>query len=80
MTREAAKLFPPGFFDRPTPTPQEQGKQKADGLRLAAKTLRDLAARGMNRHRYTHEAAKLEAEADSIMKANKLHDRNMEKE
>lgn len=74
MKREAAKLFPPGFFDKPTPTPEEQARQKADGLRLAAKTLRELAARGMNRHRYTHEAAKLEAEADALTANNNRRD------
>jgi hypothetical protein len=65
--REAARLFPPGFWDKPQPTPEEQLKAKVDGRRLAAKTLRDLAARGMNRHRYTHEAAKLDAQADALI-------------
>jgi hypothetical protein len=67
MKREAKRLFPPGFWDKPQATPEEQLKQKVDGIRLAAKTLRDLAARGMSRHRYTHEAAKLEAQADSLL-------------
>jgi hypothetical protein len=68
MKREAAKLFPPGFWDKPVPTPEEQAKNKAAGLRLAANTLRDLAARGMNSRRYTREAAELEQQADSILK------------
>jgi hypothetical protein len=68
LKREAARLFPPGFWDKPQTTPEEQLKAKIDGIRLAAKTLRDLAARGMNRHRYTYEAAKLEAQADSMSK------------
>ena len=72
MKREAARLFPPGYWDAPPKTQEQIAKEKADGLRLAAKTLRDLAARGMNRHRYTHEAAKLETEAASIMKAVKV--------
>jgi hypothetical protein len=67
MRREARRLFPPGFWDKPQATPEEQLKQKVDGLRSTAKTLRDLAARGMNRHRYTKDAAKLEAQADSML-------------
>jgi predicted ribosome quality control (RQC) complex YloA/Tae2 family protein len=67
IKREATKLFPPGFFDKPTLTPEEQAKQKADRLRLSAKKLRDLAARGMNRHKYTREAAKMESQADVLM-------------
>jgi hypothetical protein len=72
MKRETARLFPPGFWDKPQPTQEEQLKQKVAGIRLAAKTLRDLAARGMNRHRYTHEAAKLEAKADELLANNDL--------
>ena len=68
MKREAAKLFPPGFWDKPVPTPEEQAKNKADGLRRTAKTLRDLAARGMCSRKYIREAARLEEQADSILK------------
>ena len=68
MKREAAKLFPPGFWDKPAPTPEELAKQKADMLLRTAKTLRDLAARGMNSRKYTREAAKLEEQANSILK------------
>lgn len=68
MKREAAKLFPPGFWDKPVLTPEEQAKNKADELRRTAKTLRDLAARGMNSRRYAREAAELEQQADSILK------------
>ena len=68
MKREAAKLFPPGFWDKPASTPEDLAKQKADVLRRTAKTLRDLAARGMNCRRYTREAAKLEEQANSILK------------
>ena len=68
MKRESAKLFPPGFWDKPASTPGDLAKQKADVLRRTAKTLRDLAARGMNCCRYTREAAKLEEQANSILK------------
>ena len=68
MKREAAKLFPPGFWDKPASTLEEQTRNKADGLRRTAKTLRDLAARGMNSRRYVREAAKLEEQADAILK------------
>ncbi len=68
MKREAAKLFPPGFWDKPTPTPEELAKQKADMLLRTAKTLRDLAARGMCSRKYAREAAKLEEQANSLLK------------
>lgn len=68
MKREAAKLFPPGFWDRPAPTLEEQTKNKADELRRTAKTLRELAARGMCSRKYTREAAKLEEQANSLLK------------
>jgi hypothetical protein len=66
MKREAARLFPPGFWAPPAKTEDEQNAQKAAGMRLSAQTLRDLAARGMNRHRYTREAAKLDAQANEL--------------
>lgn len=67
MKQEAAKLFPPGYFDAPTPTPAEQARQQAESLRRTAQNLRDLAARGMRRRKFAREAERLEAEADAIM-------------
>lgn len=71
MKREAAKLFPPGFWDKPTPTPEEQAKKKAENLRHTAQILRDLAERGMNTRKYAREAAKLDAQADALMANDK---------
>lgn len=62
--REAARLFPPGYWDTPAPT--AEAKQQAERLRRTAQTLRDLAARGMKRRKYTAEASKLEAEANQL--------------
>jgi len=66
LKREAARLFPPGFWDVAPPTAAELAAQKVIALRRHAKTLRDLAARGMSRRRFLREAAELDAEAASI--------------
>lgn len=62
LERERTKLFPPGTFDRPEPSTQEQREQK---LR-AAQNLRDLAARGMSPRKHIRAAERLEQEAETI--------------
>jgi hypothetical protein len=59
LKRVGAELFPPGFWDRPGMTVDEQ---RAQLLRAAAE-LRSLAARGMSPRKHAHEAARLEAQA-----------------
>ena len=63
---EAARLFPPGYWDTQSPDPVEETRQKALGLRRSAANLRDLASRGMNSRAYLRKAAALEAEADQL--------------
>ena len=66
LKREAARLFPPGFWDQAEPTPEARAAQEVIRLRRSAATLREMAARGMNAKRYTREAAQLETEANLI--------------
>ena len=69
MKREAARLFPPGFWDKPEPTEQERRAAKALSLRRSATNLRELAARGMSRRKFTRQADALEAEAAALESA-----------
>lgn len=66
MDREAARLFPPGFWDTPEPTEEEKRAAKVLSLRRHAATLRGLAERGMCRRKFTKEADAAEAEADAL--------------
>lgn len=66
MQRESARLFPPGYFDRPEPSAEDQCRAQAEALRRSAANLRDLAARGMSPRKFVREAARLEAEADAL--------------
>jgi len=66
MKREAARLFPPGFWDREKPTAEEKTAQRVATLRRSAATLRELAARGMHARKYTREAARMEGEANAM--------------
>lgn len=66
MKREAARLFPPGFFDPPNKTPEEIKNDKIERCLRHAKMLRDLANRGMNTRKFTREAEKSEKEAELL--------------
>ena len=66
MKREAERLFPPGFWNKPVPTEHELTQKKAKQLRRTAATLRELAERGMRRRKYKKEAARLERLAAEI--------------
>jgi hypothetical protein len=66
IRREDAKLFPPGFWDLPAPTPRETARADALAMRRRAATLRELAGRGMCVRKYAREATMLEAEADRL--------------
>ena len=66
MDREAARLFPPGFWDRPEPTDEEIRAGTVLRLRRHAATLRGLAERGMSRRKFTREADAVEAEAIAL--------------
>lgn len=70
LKREAARLFPPGYFDAPTKSAQQIASEKAATLRRSAANLRDLAARGMSARKFLREAAKLEARADELERSN----------
>lgn len=61
-----ARLFPPGYWDKPEPTEQERISARVETLRRAAANLRDLAARGMHVRSYPKQASRLEAEADEL--------------
>lgn len=66
LKREAARLFPPGFWDSPEKTEAEKRTEEAQRLRRTAQTLRELAARGMKRRAYPKKAQELEDLADEI--------------
>ena len=66
MQREHDRLFPPGYWDAPKLTEQEAAQQEAQTLRRSAGTLRDLAARGMQRRTFTRKAEQLERQADEL--------------
>ena len=72
MKREAAKLFPPGFWDAPKKTDLEIRKQKSLSLRRSASNLRELAERGMSTGKFLKEAKRLEAWAEEI-ETNSIH-------
>ena len=66
LAREAARLFPPGYWDEPEPT--AEAIRQADILRLRrhAATLRELAQRGMSVRKHTRAAEALEREAAAL--------------
>ena len=66
LAREGARLFPAGYFDVPKPTEAEVQQARCLTLRQSAKTLRELAARGMSRRKFTKVADALEAEAAAL--------------
>lgn len=66
MAREAARLFPPGYWDRPEPTEQEQRSADRERLLRSAANLRDLAARGMSSRKFNKAAEQMEIEAEAL--------------
>jgi hypothetical protein len=68
LNREAERLFPPGYWDAPEPTPEEKRAAEILRLRRHAANLRDLAARGMSRRRFTAEAESAESKAAALDK------------
>ena len=69
IQREGNRLFPPGYWDNILqPTAEQQLAEKVATLRQSAGRLRDLAERGMSRRKYLKEAARLEAEADALLR------------
>lgn len=69
MAREAARLFPPGFWDRPKKTEAGQRAEQKRALLRKAKELRELAARGMCPRKFVKEAERLEAQAHQVDEA-----------
>ena len=66
MKREAARLFPPGYWDRPEPTPEQiatEREAKRSQMLDYAKFLRHLADGGMRPRVHRREATRLEREA-----------------
>ena len=61
MSAEAARLFPPGYFDKPEKTPEELLSEKRTRELRHATQLRALASRGMCTRKYTKEADAIEA-------------------
>jgi hypothetical protein len=66
LERERARLFPPGYWDKPEPTGAEKTQSECVSLRRRAKMLSDLADRGMKVRKYRKEAAKLLDEAAEL--------------
>jgi hypothetical protein len=66
MDRAWAALFPPGFWDKPTATPEVAALETIKRYRRSAAELRELAARGMSCRKFIREAVALETMADSI--------------
>ena len=66
IKREAARLFPPGFWDEPERTDEEKRADEVVSLKRHAATLRDLAACGMNTRRYNSEADKIDARVNEL--------------
>ena len=64
--REAAKLFPPGFWDAPIKSEAQKAIEKAKALRRSAQDLRSLAARGMSPRKLLKAAERFEAEAGML--------------
>lgn len=65
LKREAARLFPPGYWDAVKPRPEEDDAARRERLLRTADNLRDLASRGMSTRKFLRVAALLEAEAAS---------------
>ena len=70
MKRETDRLFPPGFWDKPQLTMEERTQQEVCRLLRTAKSLRELAARGMSQRKFTHAAEKLEKQAKGLGKSD----------
>ena len=66
LAREAARLFPPGYWALAEPTPAEATAARVLALRRSAATLRELAGRGMAPRKHTRAAEALEAEAAAL--------------
>jgi len=58
LRREAARLFPPGYWDdlRSVPQPSEEERARSQAARL-----REMADRGMSPRKFRREAAAIEA-------------------
>ena len=66
LKRETDRLFPAGFWDKPQLTTVEHTQQEVKRLLRTARGLRELAARGMSKHKFTLAAKKLEQEAEGL--------------
>jgi hypothetical protein len=63
MTREAARLFPPGYWDEPIPTEEEKRVKKIASLRAQAAACRTWASQGIQPRKLLKQATQYEAEA-----------------
>ncbi len=66
LALEAARLFPPGFWDKLKPTAAQEAAQAARQQRRHAGRLTVLANRGMHPRKYKKEAARALAEAEAL--------------
>ena len=64
-----ARLFPPGFWDVAPKSDAQLCDERAATLRRSAANLRALADRGMTPRKFAREAARLDAEADALSRA-----------
>lgn len=63
---ETARLFPPGYWDKPVPTAAQAAAQAARQQRRHAIRLTDLANRGMHPRKYKKEAARALTKAEAL--------------
>ena len=70
LKREHDRIFPPGFWNEPEPTEEQQKQAKAQLLLASAANLRELANRGMTPRKFRKAADKMEAEAHSLLEKN----------
>lgn len=66
LKREHDRLFPPGYWDTPEPTEEQQKQAKRAGLLRSAARLREFAANGYRVRYHTKHAERLEREAADL--------------
>jgi hypothetical protein len=69
LNAEGARLFPRGFWEQDQ-TEAERKEADIERLRRSAQSLRELADRGMSVRRFRRDAAKLDATADALQRAD----------
>lgn len=71
MTREAARLFPPGYWDEPILSEEERRAKKIASLRVQAVACRTWASQGIQPRKLLKQATQYEAEAIELERKDK---------